>query len=102
MTSAVDEGELSASHPGRITPGERAPVLVVVDRRSGLDAVEKRKFLPPPGLELQPLGHPVSYPVIIRNHGVGSKRVPVANHLSLGLEVIFLRTRWNTVTINEF
>jgi hypothetical protein len=29
-----------------------------VDPRAGLDDVEKRKFLPPPGLELQPLGRP--------------------------------------------
>jgi hypothetical protein len=29
-----------------------------VGTRTGLDDVEKRKFLPPPGLELRPLGHP--------------------------------------------
>jgi hypothetical protein len=28
-----------------------------MDPRAGLDDVEKRKFLPLPGLELQPLGH---------------------------------------------
>jgi hypothetical protein len=29
-----------------------------VNPRAGLDDVEKRKFLPPPGFELRPLGRP--------------------------------------------
>jgi hypothetical protein len=29
-----------------------------MDPRAGLDDVEKRKFLPPPALELRPLGRP--------------------------------------------
>jgi hypothetical protein len=29
-----------------------------VSPRAGLDAIEKRKFLTPPGLEFQPLGRP--------------------------------------------
>jgi hypothetical protein len=29
-----------------------------VDLRAGLDDMEKRKFLPPPRLELRPLGRP--------------------------------------------
>jgi hypothetical protein len=48
-------GQLHA--PGRFTPRERAPgthwIGGWVDPRGGLDAVEKRKFLPPPGLELR-------------------------------------------------
>jgi hypothetical protein len=40
----------------RFIPGERAPgthwIGGWVDSRAGLDHLEKRKFLPPPGLEL--------------------------------------------------
>jgi hypothetical protein len=59
LTSALFGGEWSASLPCRLTPGERVPVTHCiggwVDRRAGLDNVEKRKFLTLPGLELQPL-----------------------------------------------
>jgi hypothetical protein len=55
-------GEWSASRPGRFTPGEKAPgthwIGGWVDPRSGLDNVEKRKFLTIQGLELRPLGQP--------------------------------------------
>jgi len=50
LTSALDGGEWSASHPGRFTPRERAPgthwIGGWVDPRNGLDAVDitKRKF----------------------------------------------------------
>jgi hypothetical protein len=44
------------------TPGERAPVThwigSWVGPTAGLDDMQKRKFLPPPGLELRPLGRP--------------------------------------------
>jgi hypothetical protein len=63
LISALAGGERSASCPGRFTPEERAPVTHCiegwVDPGDGLDNVEKRKFLPLPGLELRPLGRPV-------------------------------------------
>jgi hypothetical protein len=62
LTSALIGGEWSASHPGRFTPGKRAPrthwIGSWVDPRAGLDDVEKRKFLTLPGLELRPLDCP--------------------------------------------
>jgi hypothetical protein len=61
-TSALVGGEWSTSRPGRFTPGERAPgthwIGSWVDLRAGLNDLEKRKFLTPPGLELRPLGRP--------------------------------------------
>jgi hypothetical protein len=60
LTSALAVGELSASRPGRFTPGETAPgthlIGVWMDPRAGMDDMEKRKFLTLPGLELRPLG----------------------------------------------
>jgi hypothetical protein len=62
LSLALAGSEWSASRPGRFTSGERAPgthwIGVWVDHRAGLDDVEKRKFLPPPGLEVRPLGRP--------------------------------------------
>jgi hypothetical protein len=56
---------LSASHPGRFTPGERAPgthwIGGWVGPRTGIDDVERRKVLPLPGLELLLLGLPPRY-----------------------------------------
>jgi hypothetical protein len=52
------EGEYSASRPGRFTR-ERAPgthrIEDWVDPRAGLDDLEKRRFLTPPGLDFQPV-----------------------------------------------
>jgi hypothetical protein len=49
MTSALLVGEWSASRPGYFIPGERAPgtnwIGGWVGLRTGLDDVEKRKFL---------------------------------------------------------
>jgi hypothetical protein len=60
FTSAPDGGEWSASRPSRFTPGERAPgthwIEGWLDPRTGLEEVEKKKFLTLPGLELRPLG----------------------------------------------
>jgi hypothetical protein len=48
LTSALDGGEWSASHPGRFTSWERAPGTHWtggwVGPRAGLDIVEKRKI----------------------------------------------------------
>jgi hypothetical protein len=61
LTSALVGGEWSASRPGRFTPGKRALGTHWIGRvgpRAGLDDMEKWKFLPPPRLELRPLGRP--------------------------------------------
>jgi hypothetical protein len=62
LTSAVVGGEWSVSRHGRFTPWERVPgthwIGGWVDPRAGLDHLEKREFLPLPGLELCLLGHP--------------------------------------------
>jgi hypothetical protein len=62
LTSAVFEGEWSASRHGRFTPGKRAPgthwIGGWVSPKAGLDDVEKRKFFTLPGLELRPLRRP--------------------------------------------
>jgi hypothetical protein len=59
LTWALVGGEWSASRPCHFTPGERAPGTHWVDTRASLDELEKRKFLPPPGLKLRPIGRPV-------------------------------------------
>jgi hypothetical protein len=72
LTSALVGGDWSASLPGRITLGERAPgtywIGGWVDSRAGLGDVEKRKFLTLSGLELQPLGHPACSQSLYRLH----------------------------------
>jgi hypothetical protein len=54
----------SASRLGQFTPGERASgthwIGSWVGPRTGLEDMEKEKFLPPPGLKLRPLGRPAS------------------------------------------
>jgi hypothetical protein len=49
LNLALTGGEWSASRPGRVTPGEKAPdshwIGGWVDHRAGLDDLEKRKFL---------------------------------------------------------
>jgi hypothetical protein len=59
LTSALVGGEWSASRPYRFTPKERAPsthwIGGWVDPRASLDDMEKRKFLTPSVLELQPV-----------------------------------------------
>jgi hypothetical protein len=55
LTSAL-VGELSASRPGRFTPGTNC-IGGCVDPRAGLHDMEG-KFLTLPGLELRPLGRP--------------------------------------------
>jgi hypothetical protein len=62
LTSELVGDEWTVSRPGRFTPGERTPdthwIGGWVNRSSGLDDVEKRKFLILLGLELRPLGRP--------------------------------------------
>jgi hypothetical protein len=61
LTSTLGRGELSASRPGRFNPGEVATDTYWIGSwmgpRTGLEAVEKRKFLPLPGLEHRPSRH---------------------------------------------
>jgi hypothetical protein len=56
LTSAPVGGEWSASRPGRFTAGESVRgthwIGGWLGHRTGLDDVEKRKFLTLPGLEL--------------------------------------------------
>jgi hypothetical protein len=58
LTTALDEGEWSASHHGRFSREEIAPGTHWpggwVGPRTGLDTVEKRKTLPLPEIELRP------------------------------------------------
>jgi hypothetical protein len=72
LASAVVGGEWSASRPGRFTPGERAPdtlwIVGWMGPSTGLDHVEKIKFLPKPGLELRPLGRPARNQSLYRVH----------------------------------
>jgi hypothetical protein len=60
LTSTLAGGNWSASRPGRFTTGETAFgthwIGSWVDPRTGLEDVEKRKFLSLTGLELRPLG----------------------------------------------
>jgi hypothetical protein len=62
-TSALVGGEWTASRTDRFTLEGRVPgtdwIGDWVGPTSGLDNVTKRIFLPPPGLELQPLVRPV-------------------------------------------
>jgi hypothetical protein len=66
LTSVLDGGEWSALRPGRFTSEERAPgthwIGGWVGPRTGLGDVERRKILPPLGLELRPLGRPIVIP----------------------------------------
>jgi hypothetical protein len=62
LTSALVEGEWSASRPDHFIHVEKAPsthrIGGWVGPRAGLEDVEKRKFLTLSGLELRPLGRP--------------------------------------------
>jgi hypothetical protein len=57
LTSALVGGEWSTSRPGRFTPSTHWRGGWV-DLRAGLDDLEKRQFLTPPGLELRLLSRP--------------------------------------------
>jgi hypothetical protein len=57
LTSTLDEGEWSASSPGRFTSGEIVScthwIRGSVGPRAGLDVMEKRNNSPLPGIEPQ-------------------------------------------------
>jgi hypothetical protein len=78
LTTAL-VGEWSASRPCRFTPEERAPGIHLkggcVGPTAGLNDVEKRKFLTPPGLELRPLFRPARRQLLYRLRFPGSQRV---------------------------
>jgi hypothetical protein len=50
LTSTLDGGERSSSHPGRFTPGTNW-IGGWVSLRARLDTVEKKKILTLPGIE---------------------------------------------------
>jgi hypothetical protein len=62
LTSALVGGEWSASCPGRFKDKERASSIhwigACVGPRTGLDNIEKGKFLSLPGLKPGPFNHP--------------------------------------------
>jgi hypothetical protein len=70
LTSVLDEDEESASFPGRFISGERAPdthwIGGWVGPRTGLDDVEKIKFLTLQELELRPHGLPARSQLLYR------------------------------------
>jgi hypothetical protein len=57
LTSALAGNDVTASRPSRFTPGERALSTYWIGGwmapRNAPDGMEKRKFLPVPGLALQ-------------------------------------------------
>jgi hypothetical protein len=60
LTSAIVGDEWLASRPSSFTPGERTPgthcLGGLVDPKTGLDDVERRKIVPSPEFEFRPLG----------------------------------------------
>jgi hypothetical protein len=73
LTSALIGGEWSASRPGSFIPGERdSGTHWLGGPRACLDDMEKWKFLPPPGLELRPLGRPARSQSLYRLRYSGS------------------------------
>jgi hypothetical protein len=80
FTSALVGGEWAASRLGRFTLEERAPGTHWIGRwvgpRTSLDDVEKRKMLPLPGLELQPLSRPAHGQGLYRLRHAGSYIIP--------------------------
>jgi hypothetical protein len=85
VTSALVGDEWSASRPGRFSLGERAPRTHRkggwVGPTTGLDDVEKRKFLTLPELELRPLGLPARSQLLYRLSYPGSYRLEDKNKI---------------------
>jgi hypothetical protein len=65
LASALAGCEWSASRPCRFTPGTHW-IGGCVTPEAVLDNMENRKFLPPPGLELRPLGRPACSQLLYR------------------------------------
>jgi hypothetical protein len=74
LISALFRYEWSATHPGRLTPDERASGTHWIEScvGSGMEDMEKRKISPLPGLELRPLGRPASSQSLYRLSYPGS------------------------------
>jgi hypothetical protein len=76
LTSALAGDEWSDSRPGRFTSGEIALgthwIGDWVGPRTGLDDVEKRKYLTLSRLELRPLGLPAHFQSLYRLRYPGS------------------------------
>jgi hypothetical protein len=76
LTSALVEGEWSASRPGLFTPGERATVTHWIWGWVGLtiwlNNMEKWNFLTLPGLELRPFVRPTRSQSLYRLRYPGS------------------------------
>jgi hypothetical protein len=68
----ISWSEWSASRPGRFTPGTHW-IGGWVDPRTGLDEMEKRKFLTISGLELRPLGRTARSQSLYRLRYPGSR-----------------------------
>jgi hypothetical protein len=72
LTSALVEGEWSASRPDSFTPGAHW-LGGWVGPRAGLDDVKRRKFLTLPELEQRPFGHPAGSQSLYRLSYPGSE-----------------------------
>jgi hypothetical protein len=88
LTSALAEGEWSASPPCRFISGETASgthwIGGWVGPRAGLNDA-KRKFLTLPGLELRPLGLPAGSQSPYRLHYPGSSDTDEHNLMNIGI-----------------
>jgi hypothetical protein len=77
LISAFVGGKWSVSRTGRFILGESVPVAHWIEGwvapRAGLDDVEKRQFLPLPGLELRPFGCLARSQSLYRLHYPGSQ-----------------------------
>jgi hypothetical protein len=103
LTSALTEGEWSASRPGRFIPVERALgthwIGSWVDTRAGLDDLERRKFLTLLGLELRPLSRPDSSQSLYRLSYSGSVGSLVCQICIYHLDVRFWKVwSWRMLT----
>jgi hypothetical protein len=89
LTSALVGGEWLASWPGRLNPKEKALgnhwIGGWVGLRACLDDMEKWKFLPPPELEIRPLGRPARSQSLYRLRYPGkvhsSKSIIISNFI---------------------
>jgi hypothetical protein len=95
FTLTLAGGAWSTSRSGRFTPPPGTyRIGGWVNHRAGLDNVEKRKFLTPPGLELRRLGRPARSQSLYRLHSIlgggNSDREQVAK-IKYGVPVFWRR-----------